>query len=29
MDVDHAEIVTGRDYVRDLVRFFRQRERKR
>lgn len=28
-DVDHAEVVTGRDYVRDLVRFFRTRERRR
>lgn len=28
MDVDHAEIVTGRDYVRDLVSFFKSRERR-
>jgi uncharacterized protein (DUF58 family) len=26
--VDHAEIVSGRDYVKDLVRFFRGRERR-
>ena len=29
MDIDHAEIVTGQDYVRGLVRFFRSRERRR
>ncbi len=28
MDVDQVEITTGRDYVVDLVRFFRTRERK-
>ncbi|UCD85713.1 MAG: DUF58 domain-containing protein [Deltaproteobacteria bacterium] len=28
IDVDHAEVVTGRDYVRDLVGFFRTRERR-
>ena len=28
MDVDHIEIVTDRDYVRELVRFFRTRERR-
>jgi uncharacterized protein (DUF58 family) len=28
VDVDHAEVVTGRDYVRDLVGFFRTRERR-
>jgi uncharacterized protein (DUF58 family) len=28
MDIDYAEIVTGRDYVRDLVLFFRTRERR-
>jgi uncharacterized protein (DUF58 family) len=28
INVDHAEIVTGRDYVKDLVRFFRSRERR-
>jgi uncharacterized protein (DUF58 family) len=28
IDVDHAELVTGRDYVRDLVGFFRSRERR-
>lgn len=27
--VDHIEVVTGRDYVRELVRFFRMRERRR
>lgn len=26
--VDHAEIVSGRNYVKDLVRFFRSRERR-
>lgn len=29
MGVDQVEIVSGRDYVRDLVIFFRQRERKK
>jgi uncharacterized protein (DUF58 family) len=29
MDVDHLEILNGRDYVRDLIKFFRMRERKR
>ncbi len=29
MDIDHAEIVTGQDYVKELVRFFRSRERRR
>ena len=29
MDVDHLEIVTGKDYVRELVRFFRQRAKRR
>jgi uncharacterized protein (DUF58 family) len=29
MDIDHTEIVTGRDYVRELVRFFKSRERRR
>ena len=29
MDVDHLEIVTGKDYVRELVRFFRQRARRK
>ena len=28
MDVDQIEILTGRDYVRDLVKFFRTREKK-
>jgi len=28
LDVDQVEIQTGRDYVRDLVRFFRSRERR-
>ncbi|MEW6359537.1 MAG: DUF58 domain-containing protein [Planctomycetota bacterium] len=28
-DVDHAEVVTGRDYVKELVAFFRTRERRR
>ena len=28
MDVDLAEIVTGKDYVKDLVGFFRRRERR-
>lgn len=28
MDVDQIEILTGRDYVRDLVTFFRTRERR-
>jgi len=28
MDVDHIEIYTGRDYVLDLVKFFRTRERR-
>ena len=28
MDVDHIEVHTGRDYVVDLVRFFRTRERR-
>jgi uncharacterized protein (DUF58 family) len=28
MDVDHLEVVTGEDYVRDLVAFFRMRERR-
>jgi uncharacterized protein (DUF58 family) len=28
MDIDQIEILTGRDYVRDLVRFFRTRERR-
>ena len=26
--VDHIPVLTGRDYVRDLVRFFRGRERR-
>lgn len=25
IDIDHTEVITGRDYVRDLVGFFRQR----
>ena len=29
IDVDHLEILNGRDYVRDLIKFFRMRERKR
>ncbi len=29
MDVDHIEVFTDRDYVFDLVRFFRTRERRR
>ena len=29
MDVDQVEVVTGDDYVRDLVAFFRRRERRR
>jgi uncharacterized protein (DUF58 family) len=29
MGVDHAEVTTGRDYVRDLIGFFRTRERRR
>lgn len=28
LDIDQIEIITGRDYVRDLVRFFRTRERR-
>lgn len=28
MDVDHVPVVTGDDYVKDLVRFFRVRERR-
>lgn len=28
MGIDYAEVVTGRDYVRDLVKFFRTRERR-
>ena len=28
MDIDHVEVRTDRDYVRDLVRFFRMRERR-
>ncbi len=28
IDVDHLEILNGRDYVRDLVRFFKMRSRK-
>lgn len=28
MDIDHLEIVTNRDYVRELVAFFRARERR-
>jgi len=28
MDVDQIEISTDREYVRDLVRFFRSRERR-
>jgi uncharacterized protein (DUF58 family) len=29
MDIDHTEVVTGRDYVKDLIRFFRSREHRR
>jgi uncharacterized protein (DUF58 family) len=29
IDVDHLEVINGRNYVRDLIRFFRMRERKR
>lgn len=28
MNIDHTEVVTGRDYVKDLVGFFRTRERR-
>ena len=28
MDIDHTEVVTGRDYVKGLVGFFRSRERR-
>jgi len=28
ISIDHAEVVTGHDYVKDLVRFFRSRERR-
>jgi len=28
MDIDHTEMVTGRDYVKELVGFFRSRERR-
>ncbi|MBN1625806.1 MAG: DUF58 domain-containing protein [Deltaproteobacteria bacterium] len=28
MDVDHIEIMTDRDYLHDLIRFFRMRERR-
>jgi len=28
MDIDHTEIITGRDYVKELVWFFRSRERR-
>jgi hypothetical protein len=28
MNIDHTEIVTGHDYVKDLVGFFRSRERR-
>lgn len=28
MDIDHLEILTGRDHVRNLVQFFRTRERR-
>ena len=28
MDIDHTEVVTGRDYVKELVGFFRSRERR-
>ncbi|MBN1257961.1 MAG: DUF58 domain-containing protein [Planctomycetes bacterium] len=26
--IDHAELITGRDYVKELIRFFRSRERR-
>ena len=29
MDIDHIDIRTGQDYVFDLVKFFRNRERRR
>lgn len=29
MNIDHTEVITGRDYVKDLVGFFRTRERRR
>ena len=29
MDIDHTEVVTGSDYVKQLVAFFRSRERRR
>ena len=29
MDIDHIDIRTGEDYVFDLVKFFRNRERRR
>ena len=29
MNIDHAEVVSGSDYVKDLVGFFRSRERRR
>ena len=29
MKIDHTEVITGQDYVKDLVRFFRSRERRR
>jgi hypothetical protein len=28
IDVDHLEILNGQDYVLDLVRFFKMRERR-
>lgn len=28
VNIDHVEIMTGRDYVQDLVKFFRNRERR-
>ena len=28
MDIEHLEIMTDRDYVRDIIRFFRARERR-
>lgn len=28
MDVDHIEVMTGRDYLFDLIRFFKMRERR-
>jgi uncharacterized protein (DUF58 family) len=28
MDVDHIEVMTGRDYLLDLIRFFKMRERR-